>query len=65
MLRMECGNIKVLTKVRYIPELNINLINLGTLDALSCSFKTENGSIKIMKDSLMIMKGVRKNLLYV
>lgn len=34
------------------------------LDQVGCSFKSEGGILKVVKGSLQIMKGIRKNGLY-
>ena len=58
------GSERILTKVRYIPELKRNLISLGMLDELGLVVKVENGILKILKSSLIMMKGVKKNGIY-
>ena len=55
----------IMQEVRYVPDLKRNLISLGMLDQISCSFKVENGSLKVVKGSLVIMKGVKMNGLYI
>ena len=55
---------KVLTNVRYIPERKSNLISLGMLDELGYLIKVEVGTIKVLKDSLLVMEGIRKNGIY-
>ena len=54
----------VLTSVRYIPELTRNLISLGMLNELGFMIKVEAGTIKVLKGSLLVMKGIRKNAIY-
>lgn len=54
------GSTKVFTEVRHVPELKRNLISLGMLDEAGCTFKGENGTLKISKGSLQLMKGIRK-----
>lgn len=46
------GSIKVFTYVRHVPKLKRNLISLGMLDEAGCTFKGENGTLKISKGSL-------------
>ena len=55
---------RTLTNVRHIPELKMNLISLGTFDMDGCTIKVENGVLKVYKGSLVVMKGVRVNGLY-
>ncbi|GKA40987.1 retrovirus-related pol polyprotein from transposon TNT 1-94 [Tanacetum coccineum] len=50
----------VLENVRYIPELKRNLISLGTLDRESYTVKLQNGRVKVIKGSLMVLSGTMK-----
>ncbi|GJY59159.1 retrovirus-related pol polyprotein from transposon TNT 1-94 [Tanacetum coccineum] len=50
----------VLQNVRYIPELKRNLISLGTLDRESYTVKLQNGRVKVIKGSLMVLSGTMK-----
>ena len=63
-IRMHNDTERVLTNVRFIPELKRNLISLGMLDELGYVIKVEAGTIKIMKGSLLVMKGLKKNGIY-
>ena len=51
--------------MRYVPNLKRNLISLSILDQIGCSFKAENGSLKVVRGSLVIMKGVKMKGLYI
>lgn len=42
-----------------------NLISTGVLDDKGFLSKTENGIMKIIKGSLVVMRGIKKNGLYV
>ena len=64
-LSLHNGLTKTLTDVRYIPDLKRNLISLGTLDSIGLSYKASSGSLSVMKGSLIVMKGEKKNGLYV
>lgn len=48
-----------------MPELKRNLISLGMLDNMGCSIKLESGTLKVMRGSMILMKGDMKNGLYV
>ena len=63
-IKMHDGLERVLQEVRYVLELKRNLI-LGMLDQIGCSFKAENGCLKVLKGSMVIMKGVRISSIYV
>lgn len=55
---------KLLSEVKYIPELKINLIFLRMLDKAGYCIKTEFGLLKVTKGSQTVMKGEIKNDLY-
>lgn len=63
-IKMHDGYDRVLTNVRYVPELRKNLITLGMLDNLGCLIKVENGYMKIIKGVMNVMKGKLSNGLY-
>lgn len=50
--------------MRHIPSLRQNLISLSTLDTLGYDYSLRNESMKVGKDSLVIMKGKRRGNLY-
>ena len=62
---MADGVIRTLTNVRHVPELKRNLISLSILDEVGYSCKTENKTMKVSKEVLVVMRGVRKNGLYI
>lgn len=64
-LKLNDGTEKILTKVRHVPDLKRNLISLGTLEEAGFSFKAESSMLKVMKGVRVVMKGNRKNGLYV
>ena len=51
--------------MRYVPELRRNLISLGMIDQSGCTIKAENGEIQILEQGKIVMRGVRKNGLYI
>lgn len=64
-LKLNDGTEKILTKVRHVPDLKRNLISLGTLEEAGFSFKAESSMLKVMKGVRVVMKGNKKNGLYV
>ena len=54
-----------LKQVRYVPELKRNLISLGMIDKIGCNIKAENGQLQVLNKDEVIMRGIRKNGLYV
>lgn len=63
-MRLKDVAIRVLTNVRYIPGLKRNLIPLGTLEEKGCEFKSSNGVMTVLRNSKLIMQGVKRNNLY-
>lgn len=65
ILRMVGGTKIRIDNVRYVPDLNRNLISLGMINNASFSFKGEWSMIKVTKGSLTVLKGKKVNGLYV
>ncbi|KAH9657805.1 hypothetical protein KPL70_023225 [Citrus sinensis] len=64
-LKMFDGVTRDLYQARYVPELKRNLISLGMVDQSGCIIKAENGEIQVSDQGKIVMKGVRKNGLYI
>ena len=54
----------MLTDVWYISKLEKNLISLGTLESKGFTIILENGILKVVLGALVVMKGIRRNNLY-
>ncbi|XP_040372400.1 uncharacterized protein LOC112194950 [Rosa chinensis] len=64
-IRMHDGVVRTLENVRYIPKLRKNLISLGTLDKAGYRYRSEEERLKVLKGSLVVMKGdIQPNNLY-
>ena len=63
-LKNHDGSTRVLTDVRYIPKLEKNLISLGTLESKGFTIIMHNGILKVVSGALVVMKGIRRNNLY-
>ena len=63
-IKMEDEIVRELKEVRYVPQLKRNLISVGALKALGLMISIRDGVLKIIKGSMVIMKGVRRNNLY-
>nr|GEX32113.1 retrovirus-related Pol polyprotein from transposon TNT 1-94 [Tanacetum cinerariifolium] len=59
-VQMKDGLSFVLENVRYIPDLKRNLISLGTLDREGYTVKLQNGRVKVIKGSWMVLSGTMK-----
>ena len=55
---------RVLTDVPYIPKLEKNLISLGTLESKCFTIILHNRILKVVSGALVVMKGTRRNNLY-
>jgi len=53
-----------LKKERYVPQLKRNLISVGALKTLGLVVSIRDGVLKMIKGSMRVMKGVRRNNLY-
>lgn len=47
--KLHDGNERLLTEVRYVPNLKRNLISLGELDKIGYMFKGENLELLVVK----------------
>ena len=63
-LKNHDGLTRVLTDVRYIPKLEKSLISLGTLESKGFTIILQNGILKVVSGALVVMKGIRRNNLY-
>ena len=52
------GMVRELKKVRYVPQLKRNLISVGALKTLGLEVAIRNDVFKMIKDSIVILKGV-------
>lgn len=64
-LKLHDNNLRILTGVRYVPNLKRNLISLGTLDEQGLSYKAEKSSLFVFKNDKLVLSGTKKNGLYV
>lgn len=55
-LKMYDGTIRTIQKVRHVKGLKKNLLSLGQLDDGGCKTRIENGIMKIVKGTLVVMK---------
>ena len=63
-LKNHDGSTRVLTDVRYILKIEKNLISLGTLESKGFTIIMQNGILKVVSGALVVMKGIRRNNLY-
>ena len=63
-IKMDDGILRELKEVRYVPQLKRNLISVGALKALGMVISVRDGILKMIKGSMVMMKGVRWDNLY-
>ncbi|KAG7597916.1 Reverse transcriptase RNA-dependent DNA polymerase [Arabidopsis suecica] len=63
-VRSEAGLVVLLTNVRYIPDMDRNLLSLGTFEKAGYGFKSENGVLSIMAGDNVLLTGRRCDTLY-
>lgn len=63
-IKMHDGIVRTLIDVRHVPDLRKNLISLGVLESKGCKLIGENGILKVVSGSLLVMKGIRQRNLY-
>ena len=64
-IKMFDGVIRTITNVRHVPVLNIKLISLGVLDSCGHKFTGFDGTLKVSKGALVVMKEHRIGNLYI
>ena len=63
-IKMFDGMVRTLSDVRHVPGLKKNLISLGTLDKNGCRIACQGGVLKVIRGSLIVMKGKMNRSLY-
>ena len=64
-IKMFDGMVRDLTEVRYVPQMEKNIMSVGAVESKKLKMTLENGVLKVMKGSMVVMKGLRdKNLYY-
>jgi len=64
LVKMFDGMVQELKDVRYVPQLKRNLISVGALKALDLEVSIRDGVLKMIKGSMVVLKGARRNILY-
>ena len=63
-VKMFDGIVRELKEVRYIPQLKANLISVGVVKMLGLVVSIQDGVLKMIKSSMVVMKGVSRDNLY-
>ncbi|KAG8497152.1 hypothetical protein CXB51_008362 [Gossypium anomalum] len=64
-IKIHNGTIRILSDVRYVPDLRKNLISLSILDLKGCRINVELSGIKVSREALVFLKGKRTDSLYI
>ena len=59
-IKMDDGIVRELKEVRYVPQLKRSLISVGTLETLGLVVSIRDGVLKMVKGSIVVMKGIRQ-----
>jgi len=51
------GVVRILCDVRHVPDVEKNLISLGTLEFNRFGYKFEGGIMKVINGAMVVMKG--------
>ena len=63
-IRIYDGTLRELKEVRYIPSMAKNIISVGALEANGLRGTLGEGVFKMSSDSLVVLKGIRRNKVY-
>ncbi|KAD4178745.1 hypothetical protein E3N88_27336 [Mikania micrantha] len=61
LFKLNNGSLIDLLEVRYIPDLQRNLISLGTFESKDYCVNMKNGKVKVIKGSMVVLTGNRRN----
>ena len=64
LVKMFYWNMRELRNVRYVSQLKKNFISVGALEALDLEVSIRDGVLKMIKGSMVLLKGVRRNNLF-
>lgn len=64
-LKFSTGLDRIITQVRYVPDLKRNLLSCGMLNKKGYEFKGKNRTLKVSHGSLVIMKANIVNGMYI
>ena len=64
LIKMFDGMMRELKEVRYVPHLKKNLISVSVLEALCLEIPGRDGVLKMLRGSMIVLKGIRRNNIY-
>ena len=64
LIKMFDGTVRELKDLRYAPQMKKNLMSIRALKAQGLEFSGKDKVLKMLKDSMVVLKGVRYNNIY-
>lgn len=64
-LKLIDGCQRIIESVRYVLDHKRNLVSVGMLDNNGLNLRIEKGVMKVLKGSKVIMKGIKRNSIYI
>ena len=64
LIKMFDGMVRELKDMRYVSQIKKNLISVLSLEAQGLEFSRKDGVLKVLKGSMVMLKGLRHNNLY-
>ena len=64
LIKMFDGMVRELKDIRYVFQIKKNLISVETLEEQGPEFSDRDGVLKVLKGSMIVLKGVKHNNLY-
>jgi len=64
LIKMFDGMVKELKDARYIPQMKKNLLSIETLELQGLEFSSRDRVLKMLKGSIVVLKGVKRSNLY-
>ena len=64
LIKMFDEMVRELKDVRFVPQLKKNLISIRALEAQGLKRTLRDGILKMLKSSMVVLKGIRRNNLY-
>jgi len=61
LIKMFGGMVRELKEVKYVPQLKKNFITVGALKVLDLEISGRDGVLKMIRGSMIGMKGVKSN----
>jgi len=61
LIKIFDGMMRELKDVKYVPQIKKNIISVGVLEAHGLEFSSRDRIFKLLKDLIVMLKGIRRN----